>query len=43
MNIDLNNTFRAGRKVKMSDIGAVALSLADEYMSINSENDLFKQ
>ena len=43
LNIDFNDTFRAGRKVKMSDIEVVALSLTAEYMSIDSENDLFKQ
>lgn len=43
LNIDFNEDFRAGRKVKMTDIEVVALSLTAEYMSIDSENDLFKQ
>ncbi|WP_421976007.1 IS982 family transposase [Roseivirga seohaensis] len=34
---------KAGRKPKMSDIEVVALSLTAEYMSIDSENSLFKQ
>ena len=32
-----------GRRLKMTDIEVVALSLVAEYMSIDSENDLFKQ
>jgi hypothetical protein len=43
LNIDFNDPLRAGRKAKMSDIEVVALSLTAEYMSIDSENDLFKQ
>ncbi|WP_310557035.1 hypothetical protein [Flavobacterium sp.] len=37
LDVDFNHTFRAGRKAKMSDIEAVALSLTAEYMerSIN--------
>ena len=34
---------KVGRKSKMSDIEVVALSLTSEYMSIDSENSLFKQ
>jgi hypothetical protein len=34
---------RAGRKFKMTDKEVVALSLTAEYMSIDSENALFKQ
>ncbi len=33
----------AGRKQKMSDLEVVALSLTSEFMSIDSENSLFKQ
>ena len=33
----------AGRKSKMSDLEVVALSLTAEFMSIDSENSLFKQ
>lgn len=43
LNVDFNHIFRAGIKAKMSDIEVVALSLTAEYMSINSEDDLFKQ
>ncbi len=43
MKIDFNDTFRVGRKAKMSDIEVIALSLTAEYMSIDSENDLFKR
>jgi hypothetical protein len=43
LNIDFNDPLRAGRKAKMSDIEVVALSFTAEYMSIDSENDLFKQ
>ena len=39
----INQFVTAGRKVKMSDIEVVALSLTAEYMSIDSENSLFKQ
>ncbi|OYU82472.1 MAG: IS982 family transposase, partial [Flavobacterium sp. BFFFF2] len=41
--MDFNDTFRVGRKAKMTDIEVVALSLTAEYMSIDSENNLFKQ
>ncbi len=43
LKVDFNDTFRVGRKAKMTDIEVVALSLTAEYMSIDSENDLFKQ
>lgn len=43
LNINFIKTFRAGRKAKMTDIEVVALSLTADYMSIDSENDLFKQ
>ncbi len=33
----------ASRKAKMSDIEIIALSLTAEFMSIDSENSLFKQ
>jgi hypothetical protein len=32
-----------GRKEKMSDLEVVALSLTAEFMSIDSENSLFKE
>lgn len=34
---------KAGIKPKMSDIEVIALSLTAKYMSIDSENSLFKQ
>lgn len=34
---------KAERKPKMSDIEVIALSLTAKYMSIDSENSLFKQ
>ncbi len=43
LNCELEYKSRVGAKVKMSDIEVVALSLTSEYMSIDSENDLFKQ
>ena len=42
-NIVLNTEIRAGRRVKMSDLEIVALSLTSEYMSIDSENSFFNQ
>ena len=43
LNIDLNTEIRAGRRLKMSDLEIVALSLTSEYMSIDSENSFFNQ
>ena len=43
LNCELEFKSGVGAKVKMSDIEVVALSLTSEYMSIDSENDLFKQ
>ena len=43
LNCDVSKKIIAGRKNKMSDIEIVALSLTAEYMSIDSENDLFRQ
>jgi Transposase DDE domain len=43
LNCELEYKSGVGAKVKMSDIEVVALSLTSEYMSIDSENDLFKQ
>ncbi len=43
LNLDLEHQSGAGRKPKMTDIEVVALSLTAEYMSIDSENYLFKQ
>lgn len=35
--------FKSGVDKKMSDLEVVALSLATEFMSIDSENSLFKE
>ncbi len=43
LNIVLNTENRAGRRLKMSDLEVVALSLTSEYMSIDIENSLFNQ
>lgn len=43
LNIDSGSLGRIGRKPKMSDIEVVALSLTAEFMSIDSENDLFRK
>lgn len=43
MNVDYNDSFRVGRKSKMTDIDIISLSLTAEFMSIDSENSLFKQ
>ena len=43
LNCDLELKKGAGRKSKMSDLEVVALSLTAEFMSIDSENSLFKQ
>ncbi|MBK9224487.1 MAG: IS982 family transposase [Flavobacterium sp.] len=43
MNWEYEHKSKVGRKSKMSDIEVVALSLTSEYMSIDSENSLFKQ
>ena len=43
LNCELEFKSGVGRKVKMSDIEVVALSLTAEYMSIDSENDFFRQ
>ena len=43
LNCDLEYKFRACRKQKMSDLEVVAMSLTAEFMSIDSENSLFKQ
>lgn len=43
LELPINQHVTAGRKVKMSDIEVVALSLTSEYMSIDSENSLFNQ
>ena len=43
LNIELDFKSGIGRKPKMSDIEVVALSLIAEFMSIDSENSLFKQ
>src|SRR5699024_12300702 len=42
-NIHHYSANRVGRKPKMADIEVVALSLTAEFMSIDSENDLFRQ
>lgn len=43
LNIELDFKSGIGRKPKMSDIEVVPLSLTAEFMSIDSENSLFKQ
>ena len=43
LELPINQQVKAGRKPKMSDVEVVALSLTAEYMSIDSENSLFKQ
>ncbi|MBP4140008.1 IS982 family transposase [Flavobacterium sp. P7388] len=43
MNCELEFKSGIGRKDKMSDLEVVALSLTAEFMSIDSENSLFKQ
>jgi len=37
LNIALNTEIRAGRKLKMSDLEVIALSLTSELMSIDSD------
>lgn len=43
LNIVLNTEIRVGRRLKMTDLEVVALSLTSEYMSIDSENSFFNQ
>lgn len=43
LNCESNYKSGVGRKEKMSDLEIVALSLTAEFMSIDSENSLFKQ
>ncbi len=43
MNIALNTEIRAGRRLKMSDLEVIALSLTSKYMSIDNENSFFNQ
>jgi len=43
LNIALNTEIRAGRRLKMSDLEIVALSLTSKYMSIDNENSFFNQ
>lgn len=43
LNCESNYKSGVGRKEKMSDLEVVALSLTAEFMSIDSENSLFKQ
>jgi hypothetical protein len=43
LDFDLEYKSGVGRKSKMSDLEVVALSLTAEFMSIDSENSLFKQ
>jgi hypothetical protein len=43
LNFELDFKSDVDRKQKMSDLQVVALSLAAEFMSINSENSLFKE
>ena len=43
LNCKSENKTDVGRKQKMSDLEVVALSLTAEFMSIDSENSLFKR
>ncbi len=43
LNCESNYKSGVGRKEKMSDLEVVALSLTAEFMSIDSENSLFKE
>ena len=43
LNCKSENKTDVGRKQKMSDLEVVALSLTAEFMSIDSENSLFKE
>src|SRR5690606_5232690 len=43
LNIDSGSLGRIRRKPKMADIEVVALSLTAEFMSIDSESDLFRK
>src|SRR5690606_26656380 len=43
LNCKLDYKSKVGRKQKMSDLEVVALSLTAEFMSIDSENSLFKE
>ncbi|MFC6876061.1 IS982 family transposase, partial [Flavobacterium myungsuense] len=43
MNCELEYKSDVGRKQKMTDLEVVALSLTAEFMSIDSENSLFKE
>ena len=43
LNCKLEHKSDVGRKQKMSDLEVIALSLTAEFMSIDSENSLFKQ
>ena len=43
LNFELEYKSDVGRKKKMSDLEVVALSLTAEFMSIDSENSLFKE
>jgi hypothetical protein len=43
LNCKSENKTNVGRKQKISDLEVVALSLTAEFMSIDSENSLFKE
>ncbi len=43
LNFEIEFKSNAGRRTRMSDLEVVALSLTAEFMSIDSENSLFKQ
>jgi hypothetical protein len=43
LNFELEFKSKNGRKPKMTDLEVIALSLTAEFMSIDSENSLFKQ
>lgn len=42
LNLEAENQSKVGRPKKMSDLEVIALSLTAEYMSIDSENNLFE-
>ncbi len=43
LELSLLDTIKVGRNPKMTDLEVVALGLTSEFMSIDSENSLFKQ
>jgi hypothetical protein len=43
LNFELRYKSKIGRKPKITDLEMIALSFTAEFMSIDSENSLFKQ